>query len=270
MRCVRRGFTLIELLVVIAIVAILAAILFPILARVRERSLASACSANLKQFGVAFALYAHDHDGRLPSPGGTGVSERGVWRDTETSAISAYISGGPHRRNDAPGIWACPAYLARVGQRTGDYAVESYGMNSCLRGRPDTPFPKSMGVKGGLPLDRVRDPGGTILLYEARWFVTEDSRYGRTDRCGDFGLVQGYARTEDEATRRDPGRSWGPPMHQGRNNYLWADGHVTLMRPEQRGDDPAFDTRYPPREPGRNYWYVEKAYYQRTGQPLNP
>ena len=62
----RRGFTLIELLVVIAIIAILAAILFPVFARARERARQSACLSNLKQIGVAFFMYTEDSDGRMP------------------------------------------------------------------------------------------------------------------------------------------------------------------------------------------------------------
>ena len=54
----RRGFTLIELLVVIAIIAILAAILFPVFAKAREKARQSSCCSNLKQLGAAFIMYA--------------------------------------------------------------------------------------------------------------------------------------------------------------------------------------------------------------------
>lgn len=59
---VKRGFTLIELLVVIAIIAILAAILFPVFARAREKARQSACLSNVKQLGTAFQMYVQDYD----------------------------------------------------------------------------------------------------------------------------------------------------------------------------------------------------------------
>ncbi len=62
----RRGFTLIELLVVIAIIAILAAILFPVFSRARERARAITCASNMKQMGLAFAMYTTDYNETYP------------------------------------------------------------------------------------------------------------------------------------------------------------------------------------------------------------
>ena len=62
----RRGFTLIELLVVIAIIAILAAILFPVFARAREKARQASCASNLKQLALGFMMYAQDYDDKLP------------------------------------------------------------------------------------------------------------------------------------------------------------------------------------------------------------
>jgi prepilin-type N-terminal cleavage/methylation domain-containing protein len=61
-----RAFTLIELLVVISVIATLMAVLLPALSRARQQARAVACQANLRQWGVAFNLYAQDNEGRLP------------------------------------------------------------------------------------------------------------------------------------------------------------------------------------------------------------
>ncbi len=62
-----KGFTLIELLVVIAIIAILAAILFPVFARAREKARQSACLSNVKQISLGMLMYVQDFDESFPS-----------------------------------------------------------------------------------------------------------------------------------------------------------------------------------------------------------
>lgn len=89
-----KGFTLIELLVVIAIIAILAAILFPVFARAREKARQASCSSNLKQMAVGLMMYAQDYDeklfgARVPVDGWTG-------------AIMPYV------KNEQ--IFACPSW----------------------------------------------------------------------------------------------------------------------------------------------------------------
>ncbi len=64
---VAAAFTLIELLVVIAIIAILAALLLPVIAKSKEQGRSAACLSNLRQVGVALQLYAQDHDNKVPT-----------------------------------------------------------------------------------------------------------------------------------------------------------------------------------------------------------
>jgi len=82
----RLGFTLIELLVVIAIIAILAAILFPVFAKVREKARQTTCVSNLKQLGLAVMQYSEDYDGSYPY----GV-EYSWWDNTWAISIQPYV-----------------------------------------------------------------------------------------------------------------------------------------------------------------------------------
>ncbi len=62
----KNGFTLIELLVVIAIIAILAAILFPVFARAREKARQTTCQSNQRQLAAGILMWSQDHDEKLP------------------------------------------------------------------------------------------------------------------------------------------------------------------------------------------------------------
>ena len=85
----KKAFTLIELLVVIAIIAILVAILLPALAAAKRRALLSACGNNLKQQGLAFTIWAGDHNDKFPMtvPNSQGGVEENV-------ASAAYFAAG--------------------------------------------------------------------------------------------------------------------------------------------------------------------------------
>jgi prepilin-type N-terminal cleavage/methylation domain-containing protein/prepilin-type processing-associated H-X9-DG protein len=71
----RSGFTLVELLVALAIIAVLAAMLFPVFSRAREKARQGSCMSNLRQIGLAMQMYVQDVDGVYPSHSGD-VPER--------------------------------------------------------------------------------------------------------------------------------------------------------------------------------------------------
>jgi prepilin-type N-terminal cleavage/methylation domain-containing protein/prepilin-type processing-associated H-X9-DG protein len=97
----RKGFTLIELLVVIAIIAILAAILFPVFGRAREKARQANCLSNLKQIGMAVTMYAQDNDEFYPNVG-------------DAYGNNGWVLGiSPYVKNSQ--VFVCPDYRVAAG-----------------------------------------------------------------------------------------------------------------------------------------------------------
>jgi prepilin-type N-terminal cleavage/methylation domain-containing protein/prepilin-type processing-associated H-X9-DG protein len=147
----RRAFTLLELLVVVAVIAIIAALLLPALSKAKDRALAISCLNNTRQLAVAWALYADDHESRLPyNLGGAGVrriaSVRtnlnwvnnvltwGTESDNTNTATLTEASLGPYVSR-APAVYRCPSdHVLSETQRAAGWSgrVRSYSMNAMV------------------------------------------------------------------------------------------------------------------------------------------
>jgi prepilin-type N-terminal cleavage/methylation domain-containing protein/prepilin-type processing-associated H-X9-DG protein len=186
----RRGFTLIELLVVIAIIAILAAILFPVFARAREKARQTACVSNMRQIALAFFQYSQDYDGgAVPGIVETGApyTTYGRW----VRAVQPYIN------NDQ--IMVCPSNQNAKNYSDGVWApkVVDYGYNGWISLRME---------------DHLLSPGATM----SNIFIF----------CDD-GMPDPYNR---EHLFDGPPSYYGAAPHNDGANFAFLDGHAKWQK----------------------------------------
>jgi prepilin-type N-terminal cleavage/methylation domain-containing protein/prepilin-type processing-associated H-X9-DG protein len=201
----RAGFTLIELLVVIAIIAILAAILFPVFARAREKARQTSCVSNLKQLGLAVIMYTQDYD--------------------ETYSMSLYLAGTqaysmyhvhmPYMKNTQ--IFQCPterdaitaAQIIGLGIPlapgfTGcsynfNYAVFEDGPNNVLTQADDAVVTEG---QVGKPAETAGMYDGDLMLSPTPFDSPVVARHNFTVNCN---FLDGHAKT---VKCLDGGGSW--------------------------------------------------------------
>jgi len=238
------AFTLIELLVVIAIIAILAAILFPVFARAREKARQTSCLSNTRQLSVALAMFAQDHNEMLPKAffndvvdGPTGLP----WYTPWESALYPYYKNAD--------ILRCPSDAAG-NMRGKDIAIDpanvpslpgSYRYN--ISNQPNGPWDPTA-------LADIDRPAECIMISEALDGVHGDSD-GNWNQlstweanngyvCIDYTNNAAYDRHSSSGTMRhaDGAGGWrsdnpeNPPRsarNSGMSNYVFADGHAKAV-----------------------------------------
>jgi prepilin-type N-terminal cleavage/methylation domain-containing protein/prepilin-type processing-associated H-X9-DG protein len=163
----KKGFTLIELLVVIAIIAILAAILFPVFAKAREKARQTTCASNLKQMGLAFAQYQQDNDERFPD-GATHVFTGTLNTPSATTGVG--WAGQLYTYTKATGVYYCPD---DPDESANTAFACSYGYNGNLVQLNITSTSGSVGSAAGYKLNQLNSPAKTVVLFE----VQKDEAY---------------------------------------------------------------------------------------------
>jgi len=204
---VRRGFTLIELLVVIAIVAILAAILFPVFARAREKARQTSCQSNIRQLTIAYLEYVQDFDECFPNLG-----YEDFWAKWPKDGIVQ-----PYIKNTQ--VLQCPSTSASlltsvcsVATSPYLYCYALYNDVAALNNAVVFYYPKVT-----YSLAAVQYPANKILLWE----VTDahDGQKGNYNCRRHFSFVDGHVKFLDNrhlanrhaVVRYDPNWTWDGP-----------------------------------------------------------
>lgn len=215
------GFTLIELLTVIAIIGILAAILIPVVGRVRESGRAAVCASNLRQIGNAAHLWGNENGDRLvpvrmPAGRTSGLTTSYFfWQDFVPFAMdlpatptAAYTFGVV--RNES--IFVCPtAYNDNVGSIAPSRAAFTYSMNGHTNGGSD-----AMGQEAfnNALWTNVQTPSQTAIFFDGRkaggsnWWLNQLTPGNFTDF-----------------------------VHAGSANVLFVDGHVDRVSEGEKETD---------------------------------
>lgn len=193
-----RGFTLIELLITIAIIAILAAMLLPVLSKAREMAKQTHCLNNLKQSGTVLSLYGDDWAGWLPCAYDSGTSR--TWGNTLHS--EGYLQ-------NVKDILVCPSLKPWKfeGSYNNTYGMWAYGHSNRLR-LWDCP------VVSGIP----RIPSGP-----SSHIVLADSVANATSPLYQQYHIYGWISTQRFFHLR----------HNHRFNAFYADGHVDSVNAQQ-------------------------------------
>jgi len=213
-----RGFTLIELLVGIAIIAILAAILFPVFAGIRERAKSASCQSNLKQLSMAVLQYSQSYDGFLVTGGGECYgSGPGCSKGSPRPGLQWQWLIQPYVKTWA--VYKCPSDTRPITNQPVSYVINNWATTQRQSGFAinDT---------------QLGAPANTVMLMDS----TEASWAGNTVETDAVRMMGDYTLWNywDRITKVDPGWGWGDnsPRHGDGDNVSWVDGHVKWVHLE--------------------------------------
>jgi prepilin-type N-terminal cleavage/methylation domain-containing protein len=219
-----QAFTLIELLVVIAIIAILAAILFPVFAQAREKARQATCQSNEKQIGLALLQYTQDYDERFPIEVYGSATDQLDWSARLHAYAGTETQVGAIGQAKNPSYYVCPDdSIVRPFGTPRTYALTTNLINS--QNQPINGNYNN-GYWPGYNLSQLASPAGSIALAE---------NPGPSNFLGNInGAVVECPGVCGSGTF--VGQQSGGvliPYHAQFWNYLFADGHVKSLRPEQ-------------------------------------
>ena len=210
----KRGFTLIELLVVIAIIGILAAILFPVFARAREKARSASCQSNLKQIAMGIAMYAQDYDRYPLALDAADKNTPQIWRG-HPSAVAIDFATTPLLPEvllpyiKSQQVWACPSDsgydyddITGIAIDARPTAYQKYGLSYAYRTEL---------MMLGLAEEFVPNPVETNLLNDANggWHGQSSGLFRGPDRRYNMLFVDNHVKSVNVAAFN---KAWSQPL----------------------------------------------------------
>jgi prepilin-type processing-associated H-X9-DG protein len=210
MRSIRRrstGFSLIEFLVLVVIVGILIALLWPVMARARVKAQGAACVNQLKQWSVAFRMYADDNHGWLFTTK--------HWESTE------FLVNGQKVRN---------VYARYLGDANSDKIIQLRNCPSAFRNASVTELKSENRYGYSMNWPNVRTPNG-CHPSETDLYGGASYRMDKIPKPAEFLLLLDTdgSRFSVKSSELKEMVSSILERHSGGVNILWADQHVTLV-----------------------------------------
>jgi len=217
----KHGFTLIELLVVIAIIAILAAILFPVFAKVREKARQTSCASNERQLALGVIQYVQDYDEKFPA----------VWDTNRTPQMNWGQEVYPYIKSLQ--VFVCPSNVLAAGNVTANHFMgNGFGDES-----PPSNIPISYAMNGDIGfrnagefdygpykmLAGINEPTSKIMIVES-YSTNAASHWPNWFQCN-----SGACTTSNYTQSTIYGTLFAG--HTGFMNVAYIDGHVKAIQP---------------------------------------
>jgi prepilin-type N-terminal cleavage/methylation domain-containing protein len=234
----RFAFTLVELLVVIGIIAVLVAILLPVLGKARAAAVRLQCLSNLRQLSLGMMMYVSDNKGSFPRPAAAALSLPEDWiynpnegRNPDQGRLVPYTG-----KKFNPALYRCPTDPVEAHIENSRFPF-SYSVNEAICVNLQRPNPTLENPKNDTwKINKIRNPAEKILIICESSATIQDGCWKSSFASGDQNYLSIRHMWRNEAKDN--------PL-VGNGNVNFADGHADTIERKKSFNKKYFDPRVP-------------------------